>query len=357
VGEVNATLPLLRKLRTLYPDLRVFLSTITDTGQKVAMERAPEGTTVIYLPFDAGFILKRCLEKTRPKIFVTIETELWPNIFRILAGKGVPVMVLNGRISEKSARGYKKISFFMKRVFECVELFGMQSQVDAERLTSIGADDKKIRVIGNFKFDMSVPHDLPAWAKEMSGPMIVAGSTCKGEEEMIIGAYRENLERFPDLKLLIAPRHPERFKEAEDVIKGSGIPFIKRSELAGGRELSYGIVLLDAVGELSSVYRIADIAIVGKSFEGYGGQNPLEPAYWSKPIICGRHMENFPFIRDFYAEGAAFEVEAGGLAKKIRELLLDTEKAKTAGEKARALYLKNSGAVDRAVKIIEEYIA
>jgi 3-deoxy-D-manno-octulosonic-acid transferase len=215
-------------------------------------------------------------------------------------------------------------------------------------------------VLGNFKFDMDISQHIPSWMKKVTGQVIVAGSTHAGEEQIIIDAYRQNVYLFPGLKLIIAPRHPERFTEAEDVIRKSDMRFVKRSELgtegeeAGARK--FNILLLDTVGELTAAYSIADIAIMGKSIEGRGGQNPLEPAYWGKPIICGQHMENFPFIKDFYAEGAAFEVTSTGIAKKIKELLMQPEKAKAAGEHARALYLKNSGAVDRAIKVVEMFI-
>jgi len=360
VGEVNAAIPFLRKLKAAYPDIPVILSTITDTGQKVARQKAPEGTQLVYLPFDLRIILKRCFEKVRPRLFIVMETELWPNIFKVAAERSIPVIILNGRISEKSSKGYQKLSFFMKKVFDHVTLFCMQSDSDAERIKSIGADEGNVMVLGNFKFDMDISQDIPAWMKEVQGQVIVAGSTHAGEEQVIIDAYRENVYLFPGLKLIIAPRHPERFAEAEDVIRKSDIRYLKRSELgAEGEEpetKKFNILLLDTVGELTAVYSIADIAVMGKSIEGLGGQNPLEPAYWGKPIICGQHMENFPFIKDFYAAGAAFQVTSTGLAKKIKELLMQPEKAKSAGEKARALYLKSAGAVDRAMKIVEGFI-
>jgi 3-deoxy-D-manno-octulosonic-acid transferase len=360
VGEVNAAIPFLRRLKAAYPDIPVILSTITDTGQKVARQNAPAGTHLIYLPFDLRIILKRCFEKVRPRLFIVMETELWPNIFRVAAERTVPLIILNGRISAKSSKGYRKAAFFMKKVFAHVTLFCMQSPSDADRIKSIGAEESKVMVLGNFKFDMDISQDIPAWMKKVQGQIIVAGSTHAGEEQIIIDAYRENVSLFPGLKLIIAPRHPERFAEAEEVIRESEISYVKRSELGAevedAGEKKFNIVLLDTVGELTAVYSIADIAIMGKSFEGRGGQNPLEPAYWGKPIICGEHMENFPFIKDFYAAGAAFQVTSTGLAKKIKELLMQPEKAKSAGEKARYLYLKNSGAVDRAMKIVEGFI-
>ncbi len=356
VGEVGASLRLLSALKAQYPQSRLILSTITDTGQKVALEKAPEGTTVVYLPFDLKYILGRGFRKAMPRLFIVMETELWPNIFRKLAGLGVPILVLNGRISEKSAAGYRKISFFMKKVFSYVSVFGMQGRVDADRISYIGAEQAKIRVLGNFKFDMDISGAIPDWAKSLKGPVIVAGSTHRGEEELILAACSENRKFFADLKLILAPRHPERFEEVAAMLKNSGIPYARRTEIKDHIPSSASVILLDTVGELSSLYAAAEIAIMGKSFEGIGGQNPLEPAYWGKPIICGPHMENFPFIKDFYREGAAFEVEAAALPKKIKELLLAPDKAKAAGQKAKELYLMNSGAVERAMEIIREYL-
>jgi 3-deoxy-D-manno-octulosonic-acid transferase len=360
VGEVNAAIQLLRELRRKYPDMPIVLSTITDTGRKVALDKVPEGVNVVYLPFDINWVLEESFKRVKPMILIVMETELWPNIFRLSYKRNVPVIILNGRISEKSARGYKKISFFMKKVFSSVTVFSMQSRLDAERLMAIGADEKKVRVSGNFKFDMEMSGEMPDWTAAVKGPVIVAGSTHKGEEELILSAYLEILGTFPDLMLILAPRHPERFREVADLLRGRKVPFLRRSELrarrSGGAPFSEKVLLLDSVGELSSVYGIADIALIGKSFLGVGGQNPLEPAYWGKPILCGPHMENFPFMKEFYDAGAAFEVDPAFLAGKIGSLLADPDNAQTAGEKAKTLYANKSGAVGKALTIIETYV-
>ncbi|MBI5641514.1 MAG: 3-deoxy-D-manno-octulosonic acid transferase [Nitrospirae bacterium] len=358
VGEVNASVRLLKSLRSAYPDLPLMLSTITDTGQQVALEKAPEGTHLVYLPFDLKCILERAFRRVKPRIFITVETEFWPNIFRVMAEHRVPIIVLNGRISEKSARGYKKISFFMKKVLRSVKAFCMQSQLDADRLKKIGAEEKSIAVLGNFKFDMDMPEEAPHWTRAITGKVIVAGSTHSGEEEIILEAYLDNLSYFPELTLILAPRHPERFGEVEEMLKMREISFTARSALSReASKLNGTVILLDSIGELSGVYSKADIVITGKSLAGHGGQNPLEAAYWGKAVICGPHMENFPFIKEFYRQGAAFEVDAHTLSGKIRELLCDPESAEASGEKAKALYLKNSGAVARAMQIIRRYIS
>ena len=188
----------------------------------------------------------------------------------------------------------------------------------------------------------------------------MAGSTHKGEEELVLSAYLQNCSKFPGLKLILAPRHPERFSEVAGMLLAKGISFVRRSELgdydSAGGPFKEKVLLLDSVGELSSVYAIADIAVIGKSFIGTGGQNPLEPAYWGKPIICGPHMENFPFMQEFYDEGAAFEVQPASLAQKMGELLADPELAKATGKKARLIYESKSGAVEKAMEIIGKYI-
>jgi len=391
VGEVMAALPLLKSLKERYPSKGIILSTITDTGQRLASERAPEGTTVVYLPFDIFLILNAILKKIRIEILIVIETEIWPNLFKVFKENGIPLILLNGRISENSFNGYKKISFFMKRVLSYVDFFGMQGEEYAERIRSIGVDNGKVMNLGNFKFDTRPPLQIPEWTEKIRGPVIIGGSTHEGEEELITSVYIELKKDFPDINLIIAPRHPERFKEVEDMLSSKGVAFIKRSAFStqhlaplpspsplegegrGGGELSNSqhsklseatdwqtikrmIILLDTIGELSAVYGRADIAVIGKSFRGSGGQNPLEPAYWGKPILCGPHMENFPVIKDFYNEGAALEVNEEGLYAKLKELLMSPEKAKEIGSKAQQLYRKNTGAVDRAMEIIARYV-
>ncbi len=374
VGEVMAALPLLKRLRGRYPSKGIILSTITDTGQKVARENAPDGTTIIYLPFDIALILNRVLKRIRPEILIIIETELWPNLLKIFRGNGVPVILLNGRISEDSFKGYKRISFFMKRVLSDVNFFGMQCEIYAERMRSLGVNSSRIKVLGNFKFDTIPPSQIPEWTKNIKGPVITAGSTHEGEEELITSIYIKLKKDFSDLNLIIAPRHPERFKGVEELLKSKGLSFIKRSFFStsntsilslvkgskGGfselQVLKGKLILLDTVGELSAIYSISDIAVIGKSYKGYGGQNPLEPAYWGKPILCGPHMENFPVIKDFYREGAAFEVNEEGLYQKLRELLMSPEKAKEIGFKAQQLYRRNAGVVEKTMEIIAGYI-
>ena len=361
VGEVMAASPLLKEIRERYPSKEIILSTITDTGQKVAREKAPGATKIIYLPFDIPLILNSVVKKARPEILIIIETELWPNMFRVFRENGIPVVLFNGRISERSFRGYKKISFFMRKVLSHVNLFGMQSEEYADRIRGLGVESTRIKTLGNFKFDSKPSSRIPEWATKINGPVITAGSTHEGEEELTASLYIELKKDFPDLNLIIAPRHPERFKSVEEMLSSKRVPFMKRS--AFGNQISQSpmikgqVILLDTVGELSSVYGITDIAIIGKSFRGRGGQNPLEPASWGRPVVCGPHMENFPIIRDFYNAGAALEADEKELYSQLKELLVSPDRAKEIGLRAQQLYRKNSGAVERAMEIIADYVS
>lgn len=365
VGEVLAAIPFITALKKRHPGLNIVVSTITDTGRKVACERlAGVVAGVIYLPFDIPFVIKSVIRRVRPKVFVTLETELWPNLFRTLGKAGIPVVILNGRISEKSFRGYGKIRFFLKGVLDNAALFCMQDEPYARRIIALGAEEARVRIIGSFKFDISLPAISASsasylqWAEGIGGPVIVAGSTHRGEEALILDAFIRLREHFPSLALIIAPRHPERFDEVERIINDRGIDYRRRSRPTeeGKADKSAAVILLDSVGELSSVYALSDIAVVGGSFVEHGGQNPLEPAYWGKPVVCGPSMKNFPFIKDFYEKGAAIKAGNDNLYEVLFELLSSEEKRHHIGMRAKELLNRNRGAVQRALDALEPYL-
>ncbi len=363
MGEAIASVPLVKKIKSRYPSAEIVVSTVTDTGQKVAKERVGDIARIIYVPFDLPFIIRNTVKNIRPSLFIIMETELWPNIIRILSRLGVPVVLMNGRISEKSFSGYKKLGFFIKDVLKNMSLLCMQNELYADRIKALGAEHDKVRIIGSFKFDTRPSLSAPEWTKALKGTVVIAGSTHRTEEDLIIDAYVKLKAGFPTLNLIIAPRHPERFKEVEDLLKRNDIEYLKRSEISNfdtptlQHHAGSGIaVLLDAVGELASVYGACDIAIMGGSFIQHGGQNPLEPAYWGKAIVCGPHMENFPFIDEFYKNGGALKTDADNLRQSLKELLSDQGKMSAMGKTAKELYEKNSGAVERAMKEIERYL-
>lgn len=377
VGEVISAVPFIKELKVRYPFLDIVLSTVTDTGQKVALEMAGDIADIVYLPFDLRGAFRRALKKVRPALFIVMETELWPNIFITSKAEGIPVIVFNGRLSDSSFSGYRRIRFFIRHVVRCVELFCMQEQVYRERIIALGADEDKVRVTGNFKFDTRPREEMPGWAALLKDPVILAGSTHEGEEEMLVSCYERLREDFPGLVLVIAPRHPERFGKVEEMVRSRGIPYFRRSSFADvtslmayGSEKNQGspetpvmdyrlsgcVIILDTIGELSSAYGAADVAVIGGSFIEKGGHNPLEPAFWGKPVVCGPHMENFPFMQDFYVGSGAIKTDPEGLYDVLRELLRSQDKRKSTGEKARALYKEKAGAVRRAVEILEGYL-
>lgn len=360
VGETIAAVPLLRKLARRDPSLSVFVSTVTDTGRQVAGDRLGGEARVIYVPFDLPSAVNRALDVIRPSLLVIMETELWPNLIRIASARRIPVLLVNGRISERSYRGYRRIGFFVRGLLREVTVFCMQNELYAERIRNLGAPPERVRVLGSLKFDAPPLLSIPAWTAILRRPIIVGGSTHRSEEDLILDAFVKLRQEFPDLNVILAPRHPERFREVEDLTKKRGLAYLRRSDIGAAgeaeRKRSGIVVILDAMGELSAVYGACDVAVMGGSFIAHGGQNPLEPAYWAKPIVCGPHMENFPFIAEFYRRGGAVEVEADGLASRLLEILDSPEKRAAMGKSARGLYEKNAGAGDRTLEVVEEFL-
>ncbi len=383
VGEVMAALPFLASLKKELPKMKILLSTTTYTGQKIAHEKFQRADRIMYMPWDTWLTVQRPVRMIKPRLFITIETELWPALFSSLKKNGSHVVVLNGRISQRSFKGYKLIRPFMKNVLSYMDFIYVQTEADAERIIAIGADKRKVGVMGNFKFDVEFDKRTTAnWMNEIKGQIFLAGSTHKGEDEIILDAYEKTKKSITDLKLILAPRHPERFNEVEEILKKRNLNFVRRTALIraqntdnspphpplskgeqeGGKGRTGGlefpdIILLDTIGELSQIYSKAAISFIGGSLLPFGGHNILEPAYWGKPIIFGPHMDNFPIAEEFLKEGAAITVkDAGDISAALKDLLDNTEKVKQMGQKAKALIDKNTGAVKRAINLVRSII-
>jgi len=358
VGETLAARGIVERLRREFPHIPIIFSTMTDTGQQTAM-REFKGITVVYMPFDIGFILMRLFRRLNIALFITVETEFWPNTFYILRRLGIPLIVVNARLSEKSFKGYKKVRFFMRDVLASVSAFCAGSPYDAERLKALGVPEGRIQITGNLKFDMPPPEPLNLTIKnDLNKCIIVIGSTHPGEEGLILQALN-NLIMSGKIYIVLAPRHPQRFKEVEEVLRRRGIRFVKRSDIDVHKIVDLrekDLMLLDTLGELSSFYSIADIAIVGGSFVPVGGHNLLEPAYWSKPVICGKHMDNFPLVEEFLREGAALMVEEGQIEEVVSELINSPKKRADLGQRAKEIYERNRGALERTISVIKQYL-
>lgn len=357
VGEVIASEPLIKRLKADYPQLNIVISTVTDTGQKVAGERLGSLAKIIYVPFDLPCAVSRTLDAVSPQLFLVMETELWPNLIKSLHDRSIPTALINGRISEKSFRGYCKLGFFFRPLLRMIPLFCVQTREYAERIKALGALPQSVVVTGNLKFEMKPSASAPEWTAKLKGLTIIGGSTHATEEQLLLEAYRLLLQKHPGINLILAPRHPERFDEVAQLAKASGLRYVRRSAIDSGyADISGMVVILDVMGELSRLYAACNIAVMGGSYIEHGGQNLLEPAYYSKAVVCGPHMENFPFAKDFYAEGAALRTERSTLAEMLDRLISSPDTIRSMGSKAKELCERNSGALDRTMDELRRYL-
>ena len=373
VGETMTVRALIADLRRRYPNLRIFLSTTTMAGQQVARRNVQDVDAVFYLPLDLAFIVRRTLRLVKPRLFVMMETEIWPNLLRQCKRMGVATVMVNGRISSRSYPRYKIARPFFRRVLADVDRFCMQTEESARRVIDIGAEPAKVVVTGSLKFDSL---DLSAAAavdgrgqqrvlryfRMASGrPVIVAGSTMREEEQLVLQAFkriRANTTNPPNPLLIIAPRHPERFAEVAQLARDQAFVTAKRTDLLIDAEPRADVVVLDTIGELAQVYQIATAVFVGGSLVDTGGHNILEPAVYGKPIVFGPHMHNFKEIADaFIAQDAAVQVSGvRGLEEALLALLTDPVRRARLGAAARAIVETNRGAKDKCLAIIAQLL-
>ncbi|NIO17345.1 MAG: 3-deoxy-D-manno-octulosonic acid transferase [Deltaproteobacteria bacterium] len=347
VGEVLASIPLVKGLKRVSPGAKIFLSTITVTGHSVAQSKASSLVDgVFYLPFDLYPVISKTVTNVSPNLLIIMETEIWPNLIAAAKDAGAFVAIVNGRISDRSFPKYRRFRFFFKRVLEMVDLFLMQSSLSRERIIGIGASPDRVHVMKNLKYDIEnietehVRNLRDAIRYVAQGrKIIVCGSTHEGEERLIIESLSEEIGR---VLLVIAPRHPERFDKVAEIVSESGIRFVRRSEMDKGStsgDADIDLVILDTLGELSGIYDIADIVIVGGSFVEIGGHNVLEPASHGIPVITGIYYSNFKdIVEEMDAESAI--IIAGGpgaLREKVLALLKDENMAGSIGSRGRNL--------------------
>jgi 3-deoxy-D-manno-octulosonic-acid transferase len=386
VGEALSGIPLARELKENFPDRPLIISTTTLTGNAVVRERMPFADAVIYFPLDWSFCVRRALRAVQPAVVVVLETEIWPNFLREAHSRDLPVIFVSGRISDRSFARYKKyllrVGFFLRPflrdVLSNASAFLMQSETDAERLRALGAPADRVFVTGNLKYDMEPPQATPLsnWLaaeaqRRGRSPVIVAGSVVATEEPLALIAFGVVQGEFPRALLVLAPRKPERFEDAAEFIRESRRKFIRRSQLgvAGPRGAStsasngsipedVSVILLDSIGELASVYALADGAFVGGSLVASGGHNILEPAAVGKIPVFGPSMENFAEIASrFVAAKAAIQVESpedAGVA--WIELLRDPKRLSRMGNTAKQLVDSSRGATGRAVAEVAKYL-
>jgi 3-deoxy-D-manno-octulosonic-acid transferase len=363
VGEIFVAVRFMQAFRARRPDVKFVLSTTTSTGYGIAEKEVAATDVLIYLPVDLPCIMKRALSIIRPKALVLVECELWPNLIRLARRGGIPVALINGRISDHSYRGYSKLRVFTRPLLAQVDLLCVQSEDDRQKLASLGADSARLNVVGSAKYDMTPANgdgeEKARAALETAGIsrdrlVLLGGSTWAGEEEALLDAFKELRATTKNLVLVLVPRHAERRDKVLSAIADRGLSVVRRTEANPGGTTAPDVLLVDTTGELRSFYACADVIFVGKSLSEHGGQNIIEPALCGKPIIVGPNMENFAAVtNDFLAAGALVQVrDAAGLRDAIRELLSDPAKRVSLGEKAQRLVREKAGAVRKTLDLL-----
>ena len=364
VGEVLAVSQLVAEINKAFPAYQIFISTTTLTGQQLARQRFGE-ECVFYLPLDFGFALRPYLRFLKPDLLVLAETEFWPNLLHRAHLSGAKVAIVNARISDRSFPRYHRFKAFFARVLGNVDLFLTQTAGDADRLCAIGARADAVHVSGNLKFDIrlsagsAVVQQLRQAIKPGT-PVIVCGSTTAGEEELVLSAFKQVLERFPSTVMVLAVRHPERFGKVANMVNASDLKLVRRStwSATAAEDLSGCVFLLDTVGELASVYELAHVAFVGGSLVPLGGHNILEPAQHGVAILTGPHTFNFRDIVRIFAEGGGLRtVTAENLGENLVYLLGNSSERQKLGQRAKELFQENTGATEKTVTALKKLVA
>lgn len=361
VGEVNAVEALIKKTRENFPDANIVLSTTTKTGQEIAHKKLEKTVNAItYFPFDFFFSINSFLNAVKPDKIVIAETEIWPDFVYLANRRNIPVYIVNGRLSPSSYKGYKKFSFFFKPVLAQYKGIYMQTQGDVERILDVGAKQDITKCMGNLKFDIkptlsdSQITELAESLKLNGARMIAAASTHKGEDEIVLEAFKELKAQFPEIKLLLAPRHPERYEKVSELIAQSGFSFGKRSQ--NDTFENNDIIMLDTMGELMKMFSICHFAFIGGSFSTTGGHNPLEANIWGKPVVSGDCVFNFKDIYAFLTQTNAAKLSSTPqeLKEDMTKLLVDDEFYQKACDDTHKIFDENSGAVDFVINVLKE---
>lgn len=362
VGEVVALAPLVEKMVSLAPDMEPLISTGTETGQQRAHELIHSAEKFFYMPLDFPFSVKRVVNEIKPDLFIMTETEIWPNLIYELKRSKTKIALINGRISDRSYPRYVKFRRFLQHTLDSIDLFSMCSDEDAYRIAQMGADPGRVSVAGNIKIDSAFKPPVPgiqdgllrAYDLKDSEKVLVAGSIHPGEDQIIIDSYKDLLKKHPQLVLIIAPRHLERVRTIVNTITDAGFdePLLKsRLDVTGNRN-GNKIIIIDRMGELFDSYSVASVVFVGGSLVSRGGQNILEPAAWSKPVIFGPFMEDFRDSSEVLLKhGAAFRVRnSTELTEKLDILLTNSDKAHEMGRTAHAQLGKHVGSADKTAR-------
>lgn len=366
VGEIVAASPIVKEIRRALPGVPILISVVTANGYAMAHRIISDADSIIYFPIDLPWLSERAVRQIRPRVFLPVETELWPNFLRSARKHQIPVMMVNGRISDKSVRRYRHLGGILANMLDTVEKFCMQSTIDAQYIIQMGADPRRVVVTGNTKFDQTYtdasPEEIASLRRQLgltdSKPVLVAGSTHKGEEEILFSALQKVKTVYPAAALVIAPREILRTEEIGAMAVKAGFVPATRTGLQAALTGGHDVVILDTIGELGKVYSLGDIIFVGGSLISRGGHNILEPAAHGKPILVGPHMFNF---KESYAlfsgRGACATVyDEKSLTDKVLEILSTEELHRSMSEEALAIVRENQGAAKKSALYLKELL-
>jgi 3-deoxy-D-manno-octulosonic-acid transferase len=361
---------LIRAMETRLPNLKIIVSTTTSTGMGELRKKLPSHIHKIYYPIDRRKYVSRALRVINPEAIVLIEAEIWPNFLWSARSRKIPTFLVNARLSARSFRGYKRFGFLFRPIFQVFTGIGVQNEEDRQRLLQLGGKPDSVRVVGNLKFDgaalaerpaIDIPSLLTKLGVAASDPIILAGSTHAGEEEIMARIFKKLRKEFPDLFLIVVPRHFERGKEAGADIEKQGVKIAYRTDVGDETNYPHGDVqclLVNTTGELRFFYQVATAIFVGKSLVGEGGQNPIEPAALGKAIVFGPNMQNFQSIAEAFVKnrGAIQVRDEAELENALRELVRDERKREELGRNALRVVQENKGSLERTVDMIVEHL-
>ena len=366
VGEVKAVEPLVRVLAA--DSRKILISTITDTGQRLAKSLFAGKAQVFYFPLDWQWLCRLYLSRIRPSAVLLMETEIWPGFISAAARLEIPILLINGRISDRSFRRYQRIRFFLGPVLKLMSHFCMQAKQDKERILRLGARADRVNQMGNLKYDYQLieiqenaemVERLEKVLKPAADDLLwICGSTREGEEKILLDVFESLHQQFPSLRMLLAPRHPHRAEGISRLLKNRQFSSLRRSQLDSQPVTSPQVLILDSIGELAYLYQLADVVFVGGSLVPTGGHNIIEVAHFAKPILFGPHMENFKEISSTFLKSyAALQVQSGEeLTSKIHDLLRDASTRRWLGRNARKVIRDNQGAIERTAQIMRQYV-
>ena len=367
VGEINAITSLINKFHKSNPESNIIISTITATGQKEAKEKFSDKAKIIYLPFDFFWASKRIMKLIKPDLFITIETEIWPNMIKYANKYGANILMINGRISPRSINNYKKIKKLIKKVFNKYDEFSVITKKDAKRLIELGAKKNKIIVNGNSKYDHLSNKIEPETPKKIRSKfnikentkIFIAGSTRSGENEIIIDIFKKLTQKYDNLILIIAPRHLNKAEKIKNITDNYNINSIYKTEIDDGKKrIKEKIIILNTIGDLFETYSIGDVIFCGASLVPKGGQNIMEPAVWGKPVLYGPSMDDFKVAKDILEQfGSGIQIKnKNELYNQITFLLDNPDQIEILGKKAKKAVFSNKGASKKNVELINKYL-